>query len=401
MSGGEPRRFVFVHDPRMVRYELHPDHPFKPLRTELTRSLLTHAGLLAEDELIAPDPLPEGALLSVHDPAYLAAVRELSAGHEHPAASRFGLGTADNPVFRGMHELVALVCAGTVTAVEQVATGRALRAANLAGGLHHALADRASGFCLYNDLAVAIRRAVDHHGMRVAYLDLDAHHGDGVQWLFYEDPNVMTISLHESGHYLFPGTGHTYETGKGAGRGLSVNVPLEPFTEDASYLEAFDAVVPAALRAFAPDLILLQAGADPHRRDPLADLSLTLTGMAEAYRRTVALAEELTAGRLVVTGGGGYDPYRTVPRAWAQLWAAVTGRPVPDRLPPSWHEEWQGRLPTGVELPLGALDGPDDFRPQPKREQVTSRNRVVSRRVLESLMAIWSDTGLTSSGQGA
>lgn len=393
MSGGA-RKVLFVHDPRMARFELHHDHPFKPIRMELTRSLLAHAGLLADDEVVAPAPITDDDLRTVHDADYVAVVKALSAGGKAEDAAHYGLGTADNPIFPGMHELVSLVCAGTVTAMELVTTGAAQRAFNLGGGLHHGMADRASGFCLYNDLAIAIRRAVDVHGLRVAYVDLDAHHGDGVQWLFYDDPQVMTISLHESGHYLFPGTGHTYETGNGAGRGLSVNVPLEPYTEDASYLASLDAVAGPALRAFRPDLIVLQAGADPHRFDPLADLSLTLEGMRASYQRIVALADELTGGRLVVTGGGGYDPYRTVPRAWAQLWGAVTGREVPPELPTAWAAEWRGRLPDGAALPLRALDGAADFPARANRDQVTRRNAVVVERLLEALRAIWRDTGL-------
>lgn len=384
---------LLVHDERMAHFELAADHPFKPLRMELTRSLLEHAGVLAPSEVVRPEPLADGELASVHDLDYIADVQALSRGETVERARQRGLGTADNPIFPGMHDLVSLVCAGTATAMELVATGRARRAVNLGGGLHHAMRDHASGFCLYNDLAIAARRAVDRHGLRVAYVDLDAHHGDGVQWLLYEDPQVLKVSLHESGHYLFPGTGHTFETGKGAGRGLAVNVPLEPFTEDDSYLEAFDAVVPAALRAFRPDIVLLQAGADPHRLDPLADLSLTLAGMRAAYDRVVALADELTGGRIVATGGGGYDPYRTVPRAWAQLWSALTGRELPDDLPAAWLAEWRGRLP-GVQLPERATDGPQDFKPQPKRDQVARRNRVVATRAAETLLTIWQDTGL-------
>lgn len=384
---------LLVHDERMAHFELAADHPFKPLRMELTRSLLEHAGALAPSEVVRPEPLADGELASVHDVDYIADVQALSRGETVERARQRGLGTADNPIFPGMHDLVSLVCAGTATAMELVATGRARRAVNLGGGLHHAMRDHASGFCLYNDLAIAARRAVDRHGLRVAYVDLDAHHGDGVQWLLYEDPKVLKVSLHESGHYLFPGTGHTFETGKGAGRGLAVNVPLEPFTEDDSYLEAFDAVVPAALRAFRPDIVLLQAGADPHRLDPLADLSLTLAGMRAAYDRVVALADELTGGRIVATGGGGYDPYRTVPRAWAQLWSALTGRELPDDLPAAWLAEWRGRLP-GVQLPERATDGPQDFKPQPKRDQVARRNRVVATRAAETLLTIWQDTGL-------
>ncbi len=388
-------RFRFVHSPALAAFELAPEHPFKPVRLELTRSLLESTGLLTAAEVVAPQPLPEEALLRVHDARYVAAVKAASRGERRTDAARYGLGTSDNPVFPGMHEAVLGVCAATVTAVELVASGQALRAASFAGGLHHALAARASGFCLYNDLALGIRHALDAHGLRVAYVDIDAHHGDGVQWLFYEEPAVLTLSLHESGRYLFPGTGHTYETGQGAGRGTSVNVPLEPYTEDDSFLEAFDTVVGPALRAFAPDLIVLQAGADMHRADPLADMSLTLDGMAASYRRVVDLADELTGGRLVVTGGGGYDPYRTVPRAWAQAWCAITGRALPNELPAAWREEWRARLgPLAGELPRAPSEAAADYPPMPRREAIARRNRLVAQRTLETLQELWRETGL-------
>jgi acetoin utilization protein AcuC len=241
---------------------------------------------------------------------------------------------------------------------------------------------------VYNDLAVAIAGAVRDFDLRVAYLDIDVHHGDGVQWLFYDDPRVMTISLHESGRYLFPGTGHTYETGEGDGVGTAVNVPLEPRTGDESYLESFDTVVPAALRAFAPDLIVLQAGADMHFHDPLADLSVTLAGMHDSYRRVVELADELTGGKLVATGGGGYDPYRTVPRAWAGLWAAMTDRELPDRVPTGWHERWSGE--SNVELPRSMLDE-DAPNATNQKDSIRSQNQAVARRLLGQLEPIWNE----------
>lgn len=242
-------RFVYAAD--LAAFELGPSHPFKPVRLELTRSLLADAGLLHPDEVVAPAPLSEKALLSVHSATYVAAVKAASSTKDVDDLYAFGLGTGDNPVFEGMHEAVLGICAATMTAFELVCSGEATRAVNFAGGLHHALHAKASGFCVYNDIAIGIHRAVDDHGMRVAYVDLDAHHGDGVQEAFYDTPEVMTISLHESGRYLFPGTGHTYETGRGAGRGLAVNMPLEPFTEDESFLEAFERVVPRAIEVFA------------------------------------------------------------------------------------------------------------------------------------------------------
>lgn len=377
----------FVFGPQLAEYRLADDHPFKPVRLELTRSLLEATGTLHPDQYADPRPVDDRALERIHHRDYIRVVRAVSDGNHHPDAYRYGLGTSDNPIFEGMHDAIVQICGATVAAVELVASGAALRAANFAGGLHHALADKASGFCLYNDLALGIDHAVREHGLRVAYLDVDAHHGDGVQWLFYDRAEVMTISLHESGRYLFPGTGHSYEVGRGAGRGLSVNVPLEPFTEDASFLEAFDAVVPAALAAFEPDLIVLQAGADMHRYDPLADLALSLGAMAACYRRVVDLAERHCGGRLVVTGGGGYDPYRTVPRAWALLWHALVGAEPPDRLPAAWLERWRPESPT--EIPDTPLDPSDTWTPIPRREQIENHNRVVVRRVLDTLQPIW------------
>ncbi|HKI57286.1 MAG TPA: acetoin utilization protein AcuC [Trueperaceae bacterium] len=389
--GQAPADVRFVYDPALADYELSPEHPFRPERLELTRTLLEACGVLAEDAYAGVGHLTERELARVHSTAYIDAVKRASQGDGLEEAYAFGLGTGDNPVFARMHEAVLRVCAATVTAVELVATGRARRAASFAGGLHHAQRAKASGFCVYNDLALGIRRAVDEHDMRVAYVDLDVHHGDGVQWLFYDSPSVMTVSLHESGRYLFPGTGHTYETGRGAGRGHAVNMPLEPFTEDASFLEAFDIVVPAALRAFQPDLIVLQAGADMHRNDPLADLSLSLAGMGAAYRRVVGLSETLTGGRLVATGGGGYDPFRTAPRAWALVWAAMTGTELPEAVPEAWRRRWAGVSP--VALPERMVDDPSSWEPVPRRDTISSHNRVVAERLMEVLETIWNGSG--------
>ena len=397
----------FVYDPLLASYELANDHPFKPLRYRLTHDLLKDSGLLEPAEVVTPPRLDESALLAVHDRRYVEIVKAASVtagagrnelagvtGARGGAASlaTYGLGSSDNPVFAGMHEAVMGICAATSAAIELVASGEAQRSANFSGGLHHAAHARASGFCVYNDLAVGIRRAVDRHGLRVAYIDLDAHHGDGVQWLFYDEPRVLTISLHESGRYLFPGTGHTYETGRDGGRGTSINLPLEPFTEDDSYLEVFESVVPRALENFGPDLIVLQAGADSHRHDPLADLSLTLAGMSASYRRVVELAADHSSGRLVITGGGGYDPYRTVPRAWAHAWSALSGRDLPASIPASWRTKWGKHL--GLELPQSFNEKPSEFEPIPRRTAITSRNRSVAQRLLSTLEPLWAEQPL-------
>ena len=377
----------FVYDPSLSQYELSDSHPFKPVRLELTKSLLELTGLLKPEHVLAPLTIGEEELLWLHSKPFVDVVKAVSKGEHHPEAYSFGLGTGDNPIFPNMHEAILKVCGATYTAVDQVASGQAERAANLSGGLHHALADKAAGFCLYNDLAVGIEHAVRNYGMRVAYVDIDAHHGDGVQWLFYDRAEVMTISLHESGRYLFPGTGHTYETGKDKGRGLSVNVPLEPYTEDASYLAAFEAVVPEALHYFAPDLIVLQAGADMHYYDPLADLKLSVASMGKSYERISELADELCGGRLVVTGGGGYDPYRTVPRAWSLLWASASRQVLPEVIPSEWLERWQDESP--VPLPTQIQDDTSTWRDTPRLDEISSHNEAVTKRLKNSLAPIW------------
>ncbi len=380
---------AFIYDPTLSQYQLSESHPFKPLRLELTRSLLQATGLLTSVHDAELKPISEKELHWHHRADYIRMVQAVSRGENLSEAYAYGLGTGDNPIFPQMHEAIMRVCAATVSAVDLVASGQKQRALNLSGGLHHAQHANASGFCVYNDLAIGIEHAVQNYGMRVAYIDIDAHHGDGVQWLFYDRAEVLTISLHESGRYLFPGTGHTYEVGKEAGRGLSINMPLEPFTEDSSYLEAVRDVIPVYLRRFKPDLILLQAGADMHRYDPLANLCLSVQGMAESYQLISDLADEVCEGRLVATGGGGYDPYRTVPRAWALLWAALSRQELPDMIPEGWLSQWQELSP--VELPERVADDLQNWSEIPRRKDIESHNRATIRRLHSSLEPIWHD----------
>ena len=381
--------YAFVYDDSLSRYELSDSHPFKPVRLELTRSLLEGIGLLDDEHYHAPQTIGEEELTRLHTPDFIEVVKTLSSGGNVKDPQSYGLATSDNPIFPGMHEAILNICAASVTAVDLVASGKVKRAANLSGGLHHAHADKASGFCLYNDLAIAIEHAVCEYGLRVAYVDLDAHHGDGVQGLFYDRADVLTISLHESGRYLFPGTGHTYEVGKNAGRGMSVNVPLEPYTEDDSYLETVEAVLPIYLRWFKPDLIVLQAGADMHSYDPLADLSMSVQGIAKSYQVVSDLADELCDGRLVVTGGGGYDPYRTVPRVWAHLWGVLTRQDVPEKIPQSWLERWQPECP--AVLPKTFADDLRLWQPKPRRTDINSHNRTTVKRLHTTQRPIWEE----------
>lgn len=367
-----PARLVF--GPELLRYRFSDRHPFHPRRIVLTRDLLLELGLLTEAEEVPPGPCPTQLLERIHDPEYVAAVRAADPRRpwEPALGARFGLGTADNPVFAGMHEAACAWVGGSVTAARLVRDGVASHAFSPAGGLHHALRDRASGFCIYNDLVGAISELVDA-GLRVAYVDIDAHHGDGVQWAFYRDPRVLTLSLHESGRYLFPGTGWVEERGVGPALGTSVNVPLQPYTDDASYMEVFDLVVPPVLEAFEPDVLVSLHGADAHYRDPLTHLNLTTAAFEHATVSLHHLAHQLCQGRWVAYGGGGYCPWHAVPRLWSLVWAVQTHRPIPTRIPSEWLERWQREAPEPLSPRF--LDDPEKVPRAPRAVEARRQNR--------------------------
>jgi len=327
-----------VYDEAFLGYDFGGGHALREVRVQLARDLIRAYGLAGDEEELGPEPASYKAIRSVHTQDYVDVVRRLSAdpkgvSYEH------GLGTADNPVFKGMYEASALQAGATVLACEEVASGRRPRAFSVGGGFHHAMPDKASGFCILNDLAIGMRHLLDERGFkRILYVDIDAHHGDGVQWIFYEDPRVFTISLHEDGHYLFPGSGFTDEIGRGAGQGFAANVPLPPYTRDVSYLYAFQEVVPPLARAFKPEVIVSQLGADAHYLDPLTHLMLTSETYDAVGRILDELSRELCDGRWIAVGGGGYD-VTAVPRVWTLLFARMAGVRVEDALPVEWLKE--------------------------------------------------------------
>jgi acetoin utilization protein AcuC len=302
-----------------------------------------------------PAPASIEAVARFHTREYIEILRAASAGDWLPDAARYGLGPGDNPIFTGLWEAAQLVAGGSILAARLVADGEVDRAFHFAGGLHHAVPDRASGFCYVNDAVLAIMTLRDR-GWRVAYVDIDAHHGDGVQFAFYSDRDVLTVSTHERGDRLFPGTGFVSEMGEGAGLGFSVNLPLQPFTDDDVYRPAFEAVVPPLLAAFRPDAVVLQLGIDSHRTDPLTHLSLTVQGFVAAVERLLPLAP-----RVVALGGGGYD-LPNVARAWTAAWAAINGIRLPDALPASCHADMSRLGLETLTLTDPALDLPADTR---------------------------------------
>jgi len=374
---------ALIHRPEYAGYDFGPEHPFTPSRLELLLDLLRCLG--HEVAPIAAPAATRAEILSVHDEAYVAMVEALDQSQTSREGERFGLGTPDNPIFPGMDLAARWLVGGTLHGARLLITGQERRVLQLGGGLHHAQKDRAAGFCLYNDLAVAIRNFVKQ-GWRVAYLDLDLHHGDGVQDLFYDQTQVLTLSLHESGHYLYPGTGHIQDLGSASARGTSVNIPLEPFTETADYLEAFEAVVPRALAWFSPDVLVVQAGADAHFADPLGDLALTTQAFQALYRRVFELADAHAQGRILLTLGGGYEA-QVVARVWKILYLTCMGLPLPDHLPAQWLDRWRHLLGPGIGRDL---HDPESAIPDlPGREARTRRNRDIVARLLDSLRPLW------------
>ena len=333
-----------VHGARSATYDFGLLHPLSPRRFGPGIDLLRAFGA---DRFLAPEPAEDRALTRLHELGYIEVVKRLSAHPDGPAER--GIGPGDDPAFAGMHEAAASVAGGSLAAMAAILSGEAVHAFHAGGGLHHALAGRASGFCVYNDVALAISLARDA-GHRVLYVDLDVHHGDGVQALFWDDPMVLTLSIHETGETLFPGTGSIRERGGHGFEGPAVslpsaigtvvNLPMAAGTGDASWLAAVEAVVPAVAGAFRPTMLVTQHGCDSHLLDPLAHLRLTTA----AYRGATLLADEIAHrwcdGRWLATGGGGYDLYRVVPRSWGLVWLVQAHLEPPETTPPAWRARW-------------------------------------------------------------
>jgi acetoin utilization protein AcuC len=345
-------------DERLLGYDFGSSHPLNPVRVELTMELARSLGVLDRMSVVGFEPAGDELLELVHSPAYVDAVRV--AGETLRPDLVHGLGTEDDPVFAGMHVASAMVVGATVEAARAVVAGVSDHGVSISGGLHHAMSSRASGFCIYNDPAVAIAWLLREGFDRVAYVDIDVHHGDGVQAIFYDDPRVLTISLHESGRTLFPGTGFADEIGGPNARGSAVNVPFPPGVVDGVWHQEFDAAVPDALRRFEPQFIVSQHGCDTHALDPLANLLLTVDGQRAAHAKVHDLAHELCDGRWLATGGGGYELVQVVPRSWTHLLAVTTGEPLDPATatPQDWRDFVKGR--TGRTAPTRMTDAAPD-----------------------------------------
>jgi acetoin utilization protein AcuC len=326
-----PGPVALVYGDELMKHHLSDQHPLQPIRVKLAVDLIRTTGLIEHCHLLPPRGATDSELELVHSPEYVELVRKLSDPGQRRLVPRdlveaAGFGSADNPISNELHQGTALVVGATLVGAEAVESGSALHVFSPSGGLHHAHRDRASGFCTYDDPAIACRWLRDR-GHRVAYVDVDVHHGDGVEDIFYSDPDVLTISLHESGRYLFPGTGFPKDAGVGHGRGAAANLPFEPFTWDEPWLEGFEKVVPSMLRRFKPTVLVTQDGCDTHYLDPLAHLAATTRIWPRVGKMFHELAHELCEGRWLALGGGGYAIYEVVPRAWTLFFAEMVERP--------------------------------------------------------------------------
>jgi acetoin utilization protein AcuC len=343
---------------KLPSYDLGTGHPFARDRLVPLMELLEAHRLVEAGDFLAVAPASDRELRLAHKPGYLEALAALSV--EHPSAEwlrrapGFGLGTADNPIAPGQERAARAVAGATSGCVRAVMDGAVRRAFCPPGGLHHALAAAASGFCLVNDLVIGIREAKRLGARRVLYVDLDVHHGDGVELAFVEDAEVFTFSIHQHPATLWPGTGWAEERGRGAGAGTVCNVPVDPGTGDEGWLGALREALPPFAERCRPDLIVSQHGCDPHREDPLAALAVTTRGFLAAAELVRDLAVEHCGGRWVATGGGGYQPYRVIPRAWTIVWCVLSGRELPEQVDPDWRRRWESR--SGTALPARFLD---------------------------------------------
>ncbi len=372
-----------IHSPDYKKYNLGENHPFNSLRIEMVLDLIMELGLLRQT--LTPEPINPEDLLAVHDKNYIDIVEAVSRGENIADAESYGLGNIDNPIIPGMAEGARYQVGGTVLGAKLLLQEKTNKVLQLGGGFHHAHKSLASGFCLYNDLAMAIKEMTTK-GWHVAYIDIDVHHGDGVQEIFYSDEKVMCISIHESGEYLFPGSGWIHELGRGMGRSLKLNIPLEPYTEGESYLEVFNGVAEPALKWFRPDALVIQAGADAHFSDPLADLLLTTQDYEKLFHSIINYANKYSSGRALFTFGGGYSITATT-RIWVILYLILFGQDLPEKLPENWINKWKSK--TGKTFPSTLHDPINPYPAIPRKDEITRSNREIILRILDSTAADW------------
>lgn len=376
---------VFVYSPEQLGYKFSESHPFNHKRLILTMDLLKKINALNDNDIIPARMATDEEIALAHDKKYIEIVKQAGKGLlTKEQTVHYGIGTEDTPIFQNMHEASSLLVGGTLQAVDAVMQGKSRHALNLGGGLHHGFFSRASGFCIYNDSSVAIHYLRQKYNVRVLYVDTDAHHGDGVQWAFYDDPNVCTLSIHETGRYLFPGTGNITERGSGKGYGTTFNFPMDAFTEDESFLTIYETAMREVFEYFKPDVVFTQNGADAHYLDPLTHLCGTMKIYREIPKLAHKLAHEYCDGRWIAVGGGGYDIWRVVPRAWSYIWIEMNDFPAPSGpLPKEWLEKWQKESP--VPLFPNWEDPNPLYEPIPRKLEIEEKNAQMLEKAMQHI----------------
>ena len=329
-------QIAFVYAEELSQYQLSPQHPLRPIRLKHMHELMKSTGLMDLANIASTQPrlATRVEIESAHDPDYVRNVIAVSNGSVVPDSIKYGLGTPDNPIWKGMYDKTALCVGTTLTASELVISGRADIGFAPAGGVHHhAMRRYASGFGVFNDAVIAMNTMVKA-GLRIAYVDIDCHHGDGVQAGYYDSDQVLTISIHESGQWLFPGTGHVQEIGENNGLGYSVNIPLAPYTQDTEWHAAFDELITPLIKTFKPDVLFTQLGIDTHFQDPLTHMSLTTQGFNLAVKKLAKLGLEI--GKWVAIGGGGYD-FSAVARSWTMALSTMADFNLPQQVPATFN----------------------------------------------------------------
>ncbi len=377
---------VFIYSNQFLKYKFKEDHPFNQLRIDITLDLLRKMNAIHPSQIVSPRIATDEEIALIHDPEYINIVKQAGQGKLTKEETLiYGIGTEDTPIFANMHEASSLVVGGTLSAVESVMENKSLHALNIGGGLHHGFRKKASGFCIYNDTAIAIKYIIEKYKKRVLYIDTDGHHGDGVQHAFYDTNKVCTVSIHETGRYLFPGTGHINERGEGQGFGYSFNIPIDAYTEDDSYIEIYRKSITEIAKYYKPDVIVSQNGADSHFYDPLTHLYASI----DIYKYIPKLAHEIAhkycEGRWIAVGGGGYDIWRVVPRAWALIWMEMNDRAneATGNLPDEWINKWQKISP--LKISDKWEDDDNLYENIPRKKEIIEINNITLNRALSIL----------------
>ncbi|MCH4391907.1 MULTISPECIES: acetoin utilization protein AcuC [Staphylococcus] len=372
----------YVYSGELLKYRFNDNHPFNQMRLKLTTELLQMMKLLKDDQIINPRIATEEELALIHKYDYIQAIKHASHGILSPSeANKYGLNTDDTFQFQHMHRHSARIVGGALNLADEIMNENILNGCHLGGGLHHSLPGRANGFCIYNDVAITAKYLATKYKQRVMVIDTDAHHGDGTQWSLYTDNTIMCYSIHETGKFLFPGSGHYTERGEDLGYGYTVNLPLEPYTEHDNYLKVFKESVTSVIEAYKPDILLSVHGVDIHYLDPLTHMSCSLETLYEIPYIINKLAHKYTDGKILMFGGGGYNIWKVVPRAWSHIFLALINKPIQEGpLPEQWIKKWRAYSP--VNLPKHWTEDYRDYQTIPRTYEISQKNNERASRIV-------------------